>query len=248
MFCHRAQCQWCSSCRKAALLAVCCLECDLECAFLSRRPHLLWFVYTFTVYYFPGLFEFLPVCQRRCCLIIVILIISSHPFPGLQCSENRIFAAFDKFIRHKALKMLVMKACSGNSAWRVCQTSTPRACPDGILMPGLLNYSEGWGSPVKTNVCLRAVSFSCLVRRRCSFHLQPLADAEVARGWRLCVRLQRLARWNSLWLHLWWDHCFSCRVGRGGQQTEGDRGHCCGTHVTASTPHWGPRPGWPLPR
>lgn len=39
--------------------AICCLECDLEPAFLSGGPHLLWFVYTFTVYYFPTLSSFL---------------------------------------------------------------------------------------------------------------------------------------------------------------------------------------------
>lgn len=153
---------------------------DLESAFLSGRPRFMRFVDIFTMYryYFPGLFEFLPVCKLRCCLIIVILIILSRPFPGLQCSANCIFAAFDKFIMHRALKTWRIKACSCNSVRRVCQTSSPRACPDGILMPGLLNYSEGWGSPIKPNVCLQAVSFSGLMRRRrrCSFHPRPLAS------------------------------------------------------------------------
>lgn len=147
-----------------------------------------------------------------------------------------------------------MKACSGNSAWRVCQTSPPQACPDGIWMPGLVNYSERRGSPVKPNVCLQAVSFSCLVRRPCSFHLQPLAS-------RFWTRMQELhevdvstrgcsGQRDGILYGCTCDEIipFFCRGGRGGQQTEGDWGSRCETHVTASTPHWAPCPSWPLPR
>lgn len=64
---HITQCQQTFSVMlvhsKATLCAICSLKYDLQSAFLSRRAHLLSFVYAFTVYYFPGVFEFLPVCK-----------------------------------------------------------------------------------------------------------------------------------------------------------------------------------------
>lgn len=72
--CYSRHFQWCTGSRKATLCAFCALKYDLLAPFLSGRHHLLQFVNTFTVYYFPGPFDFLPVCKSWYCLIIVILI------------------------------------------------------------------------------------------------------------------------------------------------------------------------------